>query len=186
MKKILICSSIFISFMANADVSISNLNENPEAANNMRGVRILNNVQTSNNDQGNNSGTSKSENEELTPLHENTRANTQNQGVQASNSSQPSTLTNNSTSGFGLPGGMITVNPTSISPNGSKTGYQAPVPKSYLDMENQNRSAGQTPPTPLTIKPMTLQQWNRTTINETTTQGQQIERERYQEFRRGR
>ena len=177
MKKPIFFSTIVLfSLFANAEVTISSLNDNPNINQSMPGVKIQNNLNINRNSDSSSNNSNNNSNdsfERATPP------------IASPNVPIGPNLPTSGTSGSagpGIPGGMISVNPTV----GGRTGYNAPVPKSYLDMENQNqRSSGQVPPTGLIIKPMTLQQWNQSTINEYTAQGQQNERELYQNFRRG-
>lgn len=65
-----------------------------------------------------------------------------------------------------------------------------PTPQNYLDMQNnppqqKEISNGQIPPEPIKIKPMTLQSWNTSTIQNLEEKGQENARQKYNEFRRG-
>lgn len=65
-----------------------------------------------------------------------------------------------------------------------------PIPQNYLDMQNnqqqqQERNNGQIPPEPIKIKPMTLQTWNTSTIQDLEEKGQDNARQKYNEFRKG-
>lgn len=103
--------------------------------------------------------------------------------------SQPATATPNFNPAAQVPGQSISI---PASPNVTKpqiiTPQNAPipVPQSYMDIQSQpQQHNGQTPPEPIKVKPMTLQDWNTSTIKELEERGQENARQNYQNFRRG-
>lgn len=174
MKKILLLSSILIGLSAHAEFNVSNIKDNPNAIKKINGIKVQDFA------------------------GQNQNQNKVNKSVQGDTPAQ----------GQSMPGGVVgdspatpqgepeinnvskqqtTPQPQSFTPQNAPI----PIPQNYLDMANgqtgqaQTASSGQTPPEPLKIKQMTLQDWNTSTIRELEEEGKKNAQQSYRNFRRG-
>lgn len=165
---------LLITLFTSVNIANAQTPEQEKVLKNISGITIK--------DFGNyNAKTSQAAKEESLRLEQEKANSNLNLNNKSSISGEPTPVT-----GISIPNSPNVGNAQTITPKN----VPIPIPQNYLDLQNnppkqKEITNGQTPPEPIKIKPMTLQEWNTSTIQNLEEKGQEDARKKYNEFRRG-